>query len=79
MILLLGRTCRNFYFGLPTDSVHPKLSEQQWLLPSRRSAEGSVQNGAVLRPLEKATAGRVIFTSASQIKVPGEGLLPYGA
>src|ERR1700680_3181902 len=25
----LGRTCRNFCFGLPTDSVHSKLSEQE--------------------------------------------------
>ena len=25
----LGRTCRNFCFGLPTDSVHPKLAEQE--------------------------------------------------
>ena len=52
----LGRTFRNFGFALPTDRVHPKLSEQQCLLPSRECAEGSVLNGAVLRLLEKATS-----------------------
>src|SRR6202049_4005528 len=49
-----GRTCRNFCFDLPTDSVHPKLSKQQRLLPSRRCAEGLLLNGTVLRPLEKS-------------------------
>ena len=39
MILLLEGLAGTSFLTFRNDSVHPKLSDQQWLLPSRRCAE----------------------------------------